>query len=132
MDVRTRKLCDTIKLDYQIDLSKHKMEQISFDFVNKLTTIKIANSEVRMKTEIDIELLSYILYNVMGVINIVELLERLQLETLPLILHFDKFETTQFVILPNHYSVLCMDMMMRKGNCINAKLLPFLPTQVSH
>lgn len=133
MDNRTRQLCDLIKLHYSVDLLKAKIDKITFDFVNKLTTIKIVNDEeIKLKDDIDIELLSYMLYNVMGVINIVELIERLKLTTLPLILHFDKFEANQFVILPNHYGVLCMDLQMRMGNCINAKIIPFLPSQLAN
>lgn len=133
MDTSTRKLCDIFKLDYNIDLSKQRLEKISFDFANRLTLVKlIDNRTIKLKAEIDTEMLTYLLYNVMGVMNLVELMSRLRLETLPLLLHFDKFENAEFIMLPNHYGIICMDNKMRMGNCINVKIIPFLPSQLAN
>jgi hypothetical protein len=122
-----------MKLEYSVDLTKHQLRKVTFDLVNGLTLIATAQSDqVNIRRSIDIELLAYLLYNVMGVMDLMELVQRLRLETLPLMLHFDKFETSDFVLLPNQYAVLSMDRQLRMGNCLNAKLIPFLPSQMAN
>jgi hypothetical protein len=133
MDKGTRQLYDMIKLEYNIDLSKQRLEKITFDFANRLTLIKTQKSaEIRLRDGIDSDLLAYLLYNVMGALNLIELLKKLELETLPLMLHFDKFESSRFVMMPNHYGILSLDKTMRMGNCLNVKLIPFLPSQLAN
>jgi hypothetical protein len=133
MDKRTRILCEIMKLDYNVDLTKHQLRKVTFDLVNGLTLIATSQSDqVRVRRSVDIELLAYLLYNVMGVMDLMELVQRLRLETLPLMLHFDKFETSDFVLLPNQYAVLSMDRQLRMGNCLKAKLIPFLPSQLAN
>src|SRR5688572_3766653 len=124
MDKRTRQLCDIIKLDYNVDVTKHQLNRITFDFANQLTLISVVgSSQLQVKRSIDIELLAYILYNVMGVMDLVELMQRLTLETLPLILHFEKFEYREFIMMPNEFGILCVDQILKMGSCLGAKLI---------